>query len=192
MSGRIDASWPTAATRLRRVALAVMLLSGFLGAPRISLAQTSLYTSLAQQCRPTFYRRQPARQCAGAGGWRIMIIAEPERSYPVLTRGGYVKSLRDAVFSEEVGHFPDIQAPAKHAADPRAEWRLDARGVPRALIFRVYALDPGKSLQDDQNPYRSRLLVVRLGAMACVIGVAQDNDAARRLADSAAGCDKGA
>jgi len=192
MKGRIGPAWTTAAMRLQWSGWAVVVLISCLCAPRLSLATTSRYTSLAKQCRNTFSQRHPARECVGVGGWHIVIVSEPERSYLVVARGGYVKNLRDEVFSKEVGQFPDIYAPAKPGANPLAEWRLDARGVPRALIFRVYALDPAKSLQDDPNPYRSSLLVVRLGKIACVIGIVQDNDQARRLADSAIACGKGA
>ena len=154
-------------------------------APRITLAERSIYTSLEKKCRNTTYHRQPVRECTGVQGWRLLVVPEAERSYLVLKRQGYVKSLRDDIFSEKIGQFPEIPAIT------RPEWRLGSQGRLRALIFRVIAVDPEKSLQEDPNPYKSSLLVVRLGQTACVLGVANNNNSARLLADSNAVCEKG-
>jgi hypothetical protein len=162
--------------------ISILLLGTVLLAPRLSMAERSVYTSLEKKCRTTTYQEQPATECPGIWGWRLLVVYEAERSYLVLKKQGYVKSLRDEIFSEEIGQFPEIPAAT------RAEWRLGSQGRSRALIFRVYAVDPKKSLQEDPNPYKSSLLVVRLGEVACVLGVVKDNKRARLLADSNAAC----
>lgn len=158
--------------------------------PRPGIAEHSVYTSLAKGCRTTTYQANPARQCGGVRGWRVLVVSEQERSYLALRKGKYVKSLRENIFSEAVGHFPDIYDPAPDSRDPVAEWRLDTRGQPRAMIFRVYALDPEKSPQTDPDVYRSRLIVVRLGKNACVLGIVADNEQARHMADQSVECGK--
>lgn len=161
---------------------------GFLLMPESSLAARSVYTSLGSQCRDTVFNGEPASECDGTGGWRIRIVPEQERTYAVLEKRGYSLSLRDAMFSREIGHFPDLASPLKKSADPQAEWRLDEHGTPYALIFRVYAVDPEKSLQNHTNPYRSRLLVIKLTDTACVAGIVRENAEARNLADHPATC----
>ena len=163
--------------------LLIVLLCSSLFATEGSSAERSVYSSL-RKCRNTTYQGQPARECKGVVGWRLIVVSEPERSYLVLRRKGYDKSLRDDIFSEEIGHFPDIPVAS------RVEWRLGSTGRPHAVIFRVSAVDPNKSLQEDSNPYKSSLLVVRLGQTACTLGVVNDNKLARELADSDAGCEK--
>jgi len=164
--------------------LLIALLCSSLFATEGDSASRSVYSSL-KQCRNTAYQGQPARECIGIGGWRLMVVSESDRSYLVLRRKGYDKSLRDDIFSERIGQFPEILATS------RAEWRLGETGRPHALIFRVFAVDPNKNLQEDSNPYKSSLLVVRLGQTACALGVVNDNKLARELADSDAECEKG-
>lgn len=144
----------------------------------------SVYTRVDDKCRQAAHHGKPARVCPGRDGWRIVVVPEGERSYLVLRKGGYEKSLRDDIFSQKMGQFPEVRAGA------RVEWRIDQRGKARALIVRIHAVDPDKDLQRDESPYRSRLLIVRLGDRACTLGVVDDNDQARLLADGDHSCEE--
>jgi hypothetical protein len=182
-------AWKVAGQRVLLSWLSILLLGTVLLVPRVGIAERSIYTSLEKKCWNTKYQGQSARECMGVRGWRLLIVYEPERSYLVLRKKGYEKNLRDDIFSEEIGHFPEIRSPRK-GTDLLAEWRLDSQGRPRALIFRVFGVDPKKSLQEDPNPYKSSLIIVRLDQPACVLGIVNDNERARLLADSNTQCEK--
>ena len=169
-------------------ALAIpILLAGWL-APASGYPEQSRYTSLEQGCKTSWYQGQPAEACPGVGGWSVWVVDEQERTYLVLRRKGFSLNLRREIFSGSLGLFPGIHSPDNPAAESRAEWRLTNHSAPRALIVRIHGQDPEKSLQVDPHPYQSRLLVVRLGADACVLGIASNNEVARQLADGPGDC----
>jgi|GEM_PF-1801415 len=168
--------------------LAIPILLAGLLAPASGYPEQSRYTSLDQDCETSVYRGQPAEKCPVVGGWSVWVVAEQERTYLVLQSKGFSLNLRREMFSGNLGLFPDIHSPDNPTAEPRAEWRLSSGSVPRAFIVRVHGQDPGKSLQDDPHPYQSRLLVVRLGGNACVLGIVRTNEEARQLADGSGEC----
>ncbi len=148
----------------------------------------SRYTPLvAPDCRPVAAgararydaRGLEADECPAPAGYRLFIVSDGARSWLDLEAGGRLWQGEDAVIREApVGLMPNI------AGSRVAEWRLGPAGTPRALIFRVTAQDPNSP---DRN--RSQLYVVGLGPGGpCLLGRVAGNEAARALADSAAGC----
>jgi hypothetical protein len=119
------------------------------------------------------------QECLAPDGWRLLFVSSDARSWLELRRGDVIWSAEEAVvYDHALGLFPNV------AGSPVVEWRRDAQGRARALIFRVVGQDP-----DDPDRRVSRLFVVRLASeRPCVIGRVATNEEARALADEPAGC----
>ena len=149
----------------------------------VAEAADSLYTSIRRaDCRPppaelqqTFAEKDlGVQECPAPKDWRLLFVASQTNSWLELRRGDTIWSGEPAtVYENPIGLFPNV------GGAPKVEWRRDAHGRPRALIFRVVAQDRAKPAQRV-----SRLFVVRLDREgACLIGRVTTNGAARTLAD---------
>ena len=147
----------------------------------------SRYTSIRpRECtspadlRASFAARQlGVQECRSVDGWRLLLVASQENTWVELRSSEITWSGEQAmVYDLPIGLFPTI------GASPRVEWRLNVRGVPTALIFRVAATS-----RADQKSRVSRLFVVRLEQdRACLVGRVKTNAEARALADGPARC----
>lgn len=119
------------------------------------------------------------QECPGRGGWRLLVVASDANTWIELRSRRVTWSGEEAtVYDRPIGQFSSV------ASSSQAEWRIDARGEPKAVIIRLAAQNPR-----DSRSRVSRLLVVRLEReRACVIGRAATNVEARRLADGTATC----
>jgi hypothetical protein len=124
-------------------------------------------------------RQLGVQECPSIGGWRLLLVASQENTWIELRSNAITWSGEHAiVYDAPIGLFPKV------GASPQVEWRLNARGVPTALIFRVAATS-----RTDQKTRVSRLFVVRLEQdRACVVGRVTTNAEARALADGPARC----
>jgi hypothetical protein len=122
------------------------------------------------------------QECPAPDGWRLLFVSSNENSWLELRRGEAAWSAEEAVVYEQaLGNFPSV------AGSSVIEWRGDAGGRARALIFRVVAQD-----RDDPDRRVSRLFVVRLAPDGpCLIGRSTTNEEAHALADGPAACPKG-
>jgi hypothetical protein len=150
-------------------------------------AAASRYTSIRpRDCtspadlRASFAARQlGVQECRSVGGWRLLLVASQENTWIELRSSAIAWSGEQAmVYDAPIGLFPTV------GASPQVEWRLNARRVPTALIFRVAATS-----RSDQKTRVSRLFIVRLEQdRACVVGRVTTNAEARALADGPARC----
>jgi len=141
------------------LALAGLLLPG------IAAAQTSFYTELrGETCAITQVHQE--FQCQAPPGFGVR-----------LNVGGRLEVLTIQIGRRRFTAAPPQgqQMPGQTGAGDRIEWRTDRpRGAPYALIMRR---------TEDR---RSRLEVYRVGASAlCWVGVADNNERARAMADQA-------
>ncbi|MFO1434360.1 MAG: hypothetical protein U1F76_30480 [Candidatus Competibacteraceae bacterium] len=157
-----------------------------------AFAQSSDYTSLKiNECKKPSkavvktYASQglAVLECPGLGGYRLFLVSSEERSWIDIARGkGRWSSEKDVVYQHQFGYFPNV------ASSALAEWRRNPAGQPVALIFRIAAQRP-EADQNTPGSLLSRLVVIRLDSKRpCVLGVVEDNESARTLADSARDC----
>jgi hypothetical protein len=170
---------------LRALAFGAAIVCGW---PAVALhAASSKYTTiLPRDCTspadltPSFAARQlGVQECPAVGDWRLLLVSSQENTWIELRAPGVSWSGEQSiVYDSPIGLFPSV------GASPRVEWRLDARGVPTALIVRV-----GATSRADARTRVGRLFVVRLQSdHACVIGRVTTNRQARALADGPARC----
>ncbi len=119
------------------------------------------------------------QECPAPDDWHLLFVASNANSWLELRRGKLAWSTEDAlVYQRPIGMFANV------GGSPVVEWRRDAQGRLKALIFRVVA-------QDSTDPVKrvSRLFVVRLDPDGpCVLGRVTTNQAARALADDPTAC----
>jgi hypothetical protein len=121
------------------------------------------------------------QECAALKPYRLFVVSSDERSWVDLRRGDRIWSTEQRVVYERdalaLGHFPNV------AGSRSAEWRLDGKGAPVAVIVRFNFVG---STQDAREGARvSRLLVIGLSKDApCALGFAMTNEDARALADA--------
>ncbi len=154
----------------------------------VAEAADSVYTSIrradcnapsAEVAREFAERDLGVQACPAPDDWHLLFVASNANSWLELRRGQLAWSTEDAlVYQRPIGMFANV------GGSPVVEWRRDAQGQPRALIFRVVAQDP-----TDPVKRVARLFVVRLDPDGpCVIGRVTTNQAARALADGPAAC----
>jgi hypothetical protein len=149
------------------------------GASRFTSIRPRECTSPAD-LRASFAARQlGVQECRSIGGWRLLLVASQENTWIELRSSAITWSGEHAiVYDAPIGLFPTV------GASPQVEWRLNARGVLTALIFRVAATS-----RTDQKTRVSRLFVVRFEAhRVCVVGRVTTNAEARALADGPVRC----
>jgi hypothetical protein len=149
------------------------------GASRFTSIRPRECTSPAD-LRASFAARQlGVQECRSIGGWRLLLVASQENTWIELRSSAITWSGEHAiVYDAPIGLFPTV------GGSQQVEWRLNPRGEPTALIFRVAATS-----RTDQKTRVSRLFVVRLEQnRACVVGRATTNAAARALADGPERC----
>lgn len=173
---------------------ALLLAAGlsFVGClPACSAERTNVYTPLAATAcsapPPEIARVYAARdleveECPAPPPYRLFIVSSDARSWVDLRRNNLVWSTEQrVVYGQDVlalGHFPNV------GGSDVAEWRLDEKGEPVALIVRLRFVDPGRDATAGATV--SRLLVIGLSAdTACDLGLANTNEEARRLVDAA-------
>lgn len=149
-----------------------------------AFAATTQYTSIEpQNCHKPLETTPPGlrvQECPAPSGYRLFVVASDPRSWINIAKRGQVWSTEEIVaYRDPIGFFPSVD-------DSRVvEWRLDDRGRPTALIFRVTALDP----QTNQSRHLSRLFVIRLNASKpCLLGIVATNEAARALTNDPKAC----
>jgi hypothetical protein len=170
-----------------RAALALAM-GALIAGPAVAQGRLhSVYTSIApDRCSstPALTREFAAQglgvqECRGVDGWRVLIVSSNEHTWFELRSARVTWSAeQEIVYDRPLGQFSTV------GAVPRLEWRVDARGVPHAIIVRVTARSP-------ENPDRrlERLLIVGLDpTRVCVVGTATTNRDARRLADQRKDC----
>ena len=110
-------------------------------------------------------------ECPGFGAWRVFYVDTGERSWLDLVSGSQVWSTHDEVLiKNQFGFFPNPGATI-------IEWRIDGKGHPVGLIFRITVQNPDRVSHKD-----SRLFVVRLKKNSAVFcGRAKTNQQARHL-----------
>jgi hypothetical protein len=147
----------------------------------------SVYTSIrpadcqtppAEVSAPYEARHLGVQQCPAPRQWTLLLVSSDANTWidlagPDVTWSGE----RPVVYDSPIGNFPSV------GGSSAVEWRR-WNGRLTALIFRVTAQDPAAF-----DKHRSVLYVVRLQRDgACVLGRADTNEGARRLADAARGC----
>ena len=178
-----------------RVALLLVAAVGVLVSPLVGAGEiTSLYTPLglgacavppAEIARSYEGRDLAVEECPAPAPYRLFVVSSDARSWVDLRRNDLDwSSEQRVVYGRDVlalGHFPNVSTSGV------AEWRLDEKGIPLALIVRLRLVDPGGDAT--QGATISRLLVVGLSADSfCDLGLAKSNEEARQLADMAATC----
>lgn len=168
---------------------AVLILIVYL--PACTTDRTSHYTSLAAtacQVPPTEIARVYAtrdlgvEECPAVPPYRLLVVSSEGRSWVDLRRNNLGWSTEQrVVYAKDIlvlGHFPNV------GGSDVAEWRLDARGEPVALILRLRMEDAAQSASAGTTV--SRLLVIGLSEyVACDLGLSTSNEGARRIADVA-------
>jgi hypothetical protein len=159
--------------------------------PACAAEKTSLYTPLAAtDCDPPppeiarVYAARDLRveECQAPPPYRLFIVSSDARSWVDLRRNNVIWSTEQrVVYGQDVlalGHFPNI------GGSDAAEWRLNKKGEPVALIVRLRLVDPARDATAGATV--SRLMVIGLSEdRACDQGLAAGNEEARRLADAA-------
>ena len=182
-------------TGFSRAALLLVAAVGFLVSPLVGAGEmTSLYTPLGlgacavppPEIARSYERRDlVVEECPAPVPYRLFVVSSDARSWVDLRRNDLEwSSEQRVVYGRDLlalGHFPNV------SGSDVAEWRLDETGMPLALIVRLRLVDPAKDAT--QGATISRLLVVGFSADSfCDMGLAQSNDEARRLADTATAC----
>lgn len=97
-------------------------------------------------------------ECVGLGGWRVISHGGDSRSYVKLVNGKTSIDLQGQV--EPIGQFPNVST--------GIEWRVQrVQGksvTPVAALVGVVGQDP-----DDFNKSNGQILVIKLGAKACIM-----------------------
>lgn len=165
---------------------------GFVGCLPVSSAdRTSLYTAVAATAcaapPPEIASVYAARdlgveECPAVRPYRLFVVSSNERSWVDLRRNNLTWSTEErVVYGQDVlslGHFPNV------GGSNVAEWRLDNKGEPVALILRLTFQDPDQDATAGATI--SRLLVIGLSAdTACDLGLAKANEEARQMVDAA-------
>jgi hypothetical protein len=159
--------------------------------PVYAAERTSRYTSLgATECAappPDIVRVYAARdlgveECPAPAPYQLFVVSSDARSWVDLRRNDLIWSTEQrVVYGQDVlalGHFPNV------AGSDKAEWRLDEKNEPVALIVRLRLVDAARDAMAGATI--SRLLVIGLSAdTPCDLGLATGNEEARRLADAA-------
>lgn len=159
--------------------------------PACSAERTGLYTPLvATACAappPEIARVYAARdlgveECSAPPPYRLFVVSSDARSWVDLRRNNVIWSTEQrVVYGQDVmalGHFPNV------GGSDVAEWRLNKKGEPVALIVRLRLVDPARDATGGATV--SRLIVIGLSEdAACDRGLATGNEEARRLADAA-------
>jgi hypothetical protein len=119
------------------------------------------------------------QQCHAPHDWRLLLVSSDANTWIDINGPGLTwSSERPIVYESPIGNFPSVDS------SPPVEWRIDDRGRPVAVMFRVTA-------QDSKNPeaHLSRFYVVRLAEGAgCVVGRVATVEEARTLAESSPSC----
>jgi hypothetical protein len=158
--------------------------------PACAAERTSLYTPLAatacsapptESARVDTTRDLRVEECPAPAPDRLFVVSSEARSWGDLRRNSLVWSTEQrVVYGQDVlalGHFPNV------GGSDVAEWRLDERGEPVALILRLRLVDAARDAAAGATV--SRLLVIGLSTnVACDLGLATGNEEARRLADA--------
>lgn len=171
---------------LRAIALTIVSAAPACGVEAAESSYTEIRPEACSEPLPAIRSEYANRdigvqECPALEGWRLLVLSSDANTWLELRRDGINWSAEKAiVYEHSFGLFPSV------AGSPVIEWRRDAQGRIRALIFRVVAQD-----RDDPDRHVSRLFVVRLASdVPCVIGRVATNAEARALADGPAGCPK--
>lgn len=141
-----------------------------------SLSTSLLPTSEGGECewRENAFADEDAFVCPGTGGFRVYVRGAGIDSWPAFARGREVSDLRAGI-----SHIAAADVIAL-TGEPM-EWRL-AGERPVAAIFQMHT-------ERDAGGEATVYIVARVaGDRVCVIGRADREIAARRLADGAGGC----
>jgi len=159
--------------------------------PACAAERTSLYTPLAatacaappaEIAHVYAARDLGVEECAAPSPYRLFVVSSDARSWVDLRRNDLIWSTEQrVVYGQDalaLGHFPNV------GGSDVAEWRLDEKGEPVALIVRLRLVDPTGDATAGATV--SRLIVIGLSEdTACDLGLAAGNEEARRLADAA-------
>jgi hypothetical protein len=178
-------------TRARSLSLLLITLTGVACLSACGAKRTSLYAPLApNSCvapPPEILRIYAERdlgveECPAPSPYRLFVVSSDTRSWVDLVRNNVIWSTEERiVYAQDVlalGHFPNV------GGSDMAEWRLNKKGEPVAVIVRLRLVDPAQIASEGATV--SRLVVIGLSEdAACDLGLAASNEEARQLADAA-------